>query len=146
MDICIKAYTMDHPEVFWLDVESGYKYYEYDNSLGVELKYSQSGDELEHEKKELDEVVERVASAAPDNATDYDIELYLNDYLTKECSYNTDVPMKHTSYVRTPSSFFADVWESPARSSREPPISTTTPRTVICGTAFSSAATGTTST
>ena len=98
VQIALNAYLVDHPEVFWLDVESGYKYYEYDNSLGVELKYSQSGDELEHEKKELDEVVERVASAAPDNATDYDIELYLNDYLTKECSYNTDVPMKHTSY------------------------------------------------
>lgn len=96
--IGLNAYLVDHPEVFWIDVESGYTYYEYDDSICVELKYSQTGDALEKERKALDEAVERVASGAPDNATDYDVELYLNDYLTDECDYDTDGGMKHTSY------------------------------------------------
>ena len=96
--IALSAYLSDHPEVFWLDDSSPYRYSEYDDSLCVELIFTETGEELSQSKASLDAAVEIIANEAPDNADDYEIELYLNDWFTENCSYNTDGDHKHSSY------------------------------------------------
>ena len=96
--IALNAYLSDHPEVFWLDDSSSYRYYEYDDSLDVELIFTQTGEELSQNKASLEAAVEKVAGGAPDIADDYEIELYLNDWFTENCSYNTDGGNKHSAY------------------------------------------------
>ena len=96
--IALNAYLSDHPEVFWLDDSSSYRYYEYDDSLDVELIFTQTGEELSQNKASLEAAVEKVAGDAPDIADDYEIELYLNDWFTENCSYNTDGGNKHSAY------------------------------------------------
>ncbi len=96
--IALNAFSADHPEVFWLDLESGYKFIEYDDSLCVELLFTDEGDALAAKKKELEERVQQAVSSAPDNVSDYEMELYLNDYMTDACAYDIDGEMKHTAY------------------------------------------------
>lgn len=97
-EIALNAFTVDHPEVFWIDISSGYTYYEYEDRLCVSLHYSTSGEELEKQRTELNAAVEKAAGVAPDNADDYEVELYLNDWLTDNCAYKTDAGNKHTAY------------------------------------------------
>lgn len=97
-EIALNAFRGDHPEVFWFDTSADFSYYEYDDSLAVSLNFSAAGEELAKKRAALDEAVEAAAQGAPDNATDYDVELYLNDYLTKHCAYSPDASVKHTSY------------------------------------------------
>ena len=97
-EIALNAFAVDHPEVFWIDLESSYTIYEYEDKLCASLHYTTSGKELENQKAKLDEGVEKAAKNAPDDATDYDIELYLNDFLSENCAYKTDADSKHTAY------------------------------------------------
>ena len=97
-EIALNAFTADHPEVFWLDAASGYTYYEYEDSLSASLRYTATGGELEGKKAELNAAVEKAAKGAPDNADDFEVELYLNDYLSDNCAYNTEAGSKHTAY------------------------------------------------
>lgn len=98
LQIALNAYLSDHPEVFWLDDSSPYRYSEHDDSLCVELTFTETGEELAQKKEALSAAVEKAAGGAPDNADDYEIELYLNDWLTENCSYNTDGEHKHSAY------------------------------------------------
>ncbi len=97
-EIALNAFTADHPEVFWIDSASGYTFYEYEDRLCASLRYTTSGGELEKQRTELDAAVEKAAEGAPDNADDFEVELYLNDYLTDNCAYKTDAGNKHSAY------------------------------------------------
>lgn len=96
--IALTAFLSDHPEVFWLDPASGYSYYEGDGSLGVELNYTAEGETLSNDKAALEAAVEKAALGAPDNASDYEVELYLNDYLSENCEYDAQADNKHSAY------------------------------------------------
>ena len=96
--IALTAFLSDYPEVFWIDPASGYSYYEDDDSLAVELNFTAEGEELASEKAALDAAVEKAALAAPDNASDYEVELYLNDYLSENCEYDAQAENKHNAY------------------------------------------------
>ena len=93
-----EAYTADHPEVFWIDTKSSYKYYEMDTSLEIEFCFSMSGDTLETAKKKLDEAVKKAFTSAPEKADDLDAEVFINDYLVNHCKYNEKAEFSHTSY------------------------------------------------
>lgn len=96
--MALNAFLVDHPEVFWVDASSGYKYYEYDSSLLIELNYLQTGSELESAVEKLNAAVDKAAKGAPDNASDYEVELYLNDYIAEHCDYDAKGDMKHNAY------------------------------------------------
>ena len=96
--IAMNAFLNDHPEVFWVDSASGYKYYDYGDKLNVELNFSESGEQLKADREALGDAVELAAAGAPDNASDYEVELYLNDYLGEVCEYSSEGEMKHSSY------------------------------------------------
>lgn len=99
LQIALNAFRADHPEVFWLDTESCYRYYEYeDGPLVVEMNYTLTGDELKNDIELLSAAVEEISSKAPDNASDYDVELYLNEYLISNCAYQPEGIEKHNAY------------------------------------------------
>ena len=94
----IEAYEDDHPEVFWLDTASRYRYIDYGDSCEIHLSYSLEGDELEQAKKELEDGVSAAIAAAPEKATDYEIECFLNDYMIAQCDYNREATDQHNAY------------------------------------------------
>ena len=98
LQIAINAVRADHPEVFWLDNESCYRYYEYEDGITAELNYSMTGDELEEAQSDLNSVVNQIIAQAPDNATDYDVELFINEYMIEACHYEPQCDQKHSAY------------------------------------------------
>ncbi len=94
----IEAYEDDHPEVFWLDTASRYRYIDYGDSCEISLSYSLEGDELEQAKKELENGVTAAIAAAPEKATDYEIECFLNDYMIAQCDYNREATDQHNKF------------------------------------------------
>lgn len=98
LDEALGAYEMDHPEVFWLDLSSRYSYIDYGDSLEVELNFEFEGDELDSAKAQFNQKVDEVIAGAPADATDYQIELYINDYIIDNCEYQSGASMCHTAY------------------------------------------------
>lgn len=81
-----EAYKNDHPDVFWLD--STYDYYYKEGQTNIKIPFIFENEKLEQAKEEFDEKVEEVLNNAPENASDYELELYFNDYIVDNCEYN----------------------------------------------------------
>lgn len=94
----VEAYEQDHPEVFWLDTGSRYEYATYSHGLEVTLSFTFEGDALEEAKEDVEKAVSDIIKGAPENATDYEIELYLNEWIIYHCSYDKEGPQRHTVY------------------------------------------------
>ena len=94
----IEAYEQDHPEVFWLDNSSRYQYLKYSHGYEVELSFTFQGDALREAKKEVEEAAAAVIDAAPENATDYELELFFNEWIVYHCSYDKEGPQRHNAY------------------------------------------------
>ena len=94
------AYRVDHPEVFWLSDTNDFAYYYSDDELVLQLTFCFENDDLIKAKTELEEAIDDIVSAAPDNATDYEIELYVNDVIVDGVEYdsNEDNPNRHNAY------------------------------------------------
>lgn len=82
----LEAYKNDHPEVFWLSSEC--TYYVDDGDTNIELVFRISGEELAQARKKFDTAVEKIISQAPKNADDYEKELFVNNYLIENCTYD----------------------------------------------------------
>ena len=82
----LEAYKNDHPEVFWLD--STYDYYYENGKTSIKILFITENEELENAKKIFDNELNKILDNAPDNASDYELELYFNDYLVDNCEYN----------------------------------------------------------
>ena len=98
LQMALSAIRADHREVFWIDPNSSYKYYEDGGSVTVELHFTETGGNLQQDRKTLEAAVKKAVSGAPDNASDYEIELYLNDYLSEHCTYDAEGERKHSAY------------------------------------------------
>lgn len=99
LQIALNAFRADHPEVFWLNTESCYRYYEFDDgTLVAEMNYTVTGEELDNDIEVLSSVVNEIIANAPNNASDYDVELYLNEYLISHCAYQPEGIEKHNAY------------------------------------------------
>ena len=89
MRMVIDAYIYDHPEIFWLD--SKYLYWEdTDGSTSIEACYTIQGKELISAKKSFEAKLDEIISNAPKNATAYELELYVHDYLFNNCEYDDE--------------------------------------------------------
>ena len=82
------AYKNDHPEVFWL--KNSYQYYYENGNTHIYLAFSMNGDILADAKTRLNTVVEKIVNSAPKNASEFERELYINDYLSDNCEYDYD--------------------------------------------------------
>lgn len=97
-DEALVAYEADHPEEFWLDLNSRYSYVEYGSSMGFELNFEFEGDELNAAKESFNSKLNEITASAPEEATDYQIEIFVNDYIIDNCDYQSNAPMKHNAY------------------------------------------------
>ena len=97
-DEALGAYEADHPEEFWLDLGSRYSYVEYSESIGFELNFELEGDELNTAKETFSKKVDEITASAPEEASDYQMEIFVNDYLIDNCDYQSDASMKHNAY------------------------------------------------
>lgn len=89
----VEAYKNDHPEVFWL--KSDFEYIDNDDSTSLFLSYSvqpdnADPDRLKKAKEKFNKTVDKIVDGAPKNATDYELELYANDYLVDNCVYDKE--------------------------------------------------------
>ena len=82
----IIAYKNDHPENFWL--KTSYSYYNLDSETYIYLFFNKSKDEIDEAKEKFNAVVDEIVSNAPRNASDFEIEKYINDYLIDNCEYD----------------------------------------------------------
>lgn len=82
------AYISDHPEVFWL--KSSFEYVQYKNRTSVKLSFNITLDELDSAKKKFNSAINDALDGAPSGVSDYELELYANDYLVKNCSYDEE--------------------------------------------------------
>lgn len=89
----VEAYRDDHPEIFWL--KSDFEYIDNDDSTSLFLSYSvqpdnSDPDRLKKAKEKFNKTVDKIIDGAPKNATDYELELYANDYLVENCVYDKE--------------------------------------------------------
>lgn len=84
----IEAYRNDHPEVFWL--QSEFEYIAEKGSTCLFLKYSVEPDRLKEVKAEFENSVKKAVNGAPKGASPYELELYVNDYLVDNCTYDSE--------------------------------------------------------
>ncbi|MBR1481368.1 MAG: hypothetical protein IJ598_00180 [Ruminococcus sp.] len=92
------AYLADHPEVFWLSPESVYAYIDYGDSVDVELRYAFEGDDLREMQDKVHAAATAVIDEAPQTASDYELELYFNDYLINHITYDKETSMPRNVY------------------------------------------------
>lgn len=82
------AYINDHPQVFWLRTK--FRYYTQDYYTKVEFFFNRTGDELEKAQEEFNNVVEAILQDAPLYGSEFDRELFVNDYIVKNCEYDKE--------------------------------------------------------
>ena len=97
-DEALGAYEADHPEEFWLSLSSRFSYVEYGESMGFELNFELEGDELSTAKETFNKKIDEIIASAPEEASDYQMEIFVNDYIIDNCSYKSDASMKHNAY------------------------------------------------
>ncbi len=82
----LSAYKNDHPEVFWL--KTTYEYYYESGKTHLLLSFSMNSDTLTEAKASFNAVVDKIVKNAPKNASEFERELYINDYLCDNCEYD----------------------------------------------------------
>lgn len=97
-DEALSAYEDDHPEVFWLNVTSRYSYIDDDGDLEIELNYDIDGDELSQAQQAFDSKVDEIVSKASSGMSDYETEIFANDYVIDNCDYVSGATMCHSAY------------------------------------------------
>ena len=97
-DFALGAYEADHPEEFWLDLNSRYSYIDYGFSFSFKLNFEFEGDKLSAAKETFEQKLSEITGSAPQEASDYQIEIFANNYLIDNCSYDNDNSMRHNAY------------------------------------------------
>ena len=85
----IDIYTLDHPEVFWIDESLNVEVHDL-ASHSYCLRYNCREEELEKRKQEMEGEITQFLDSIPKDASDFDKELMINDYLVDLCEYDSD--------------------------------------------------------
>lgn len=88
MRTALDGYKNDHPEVFWLSSKYSYFHNNGETTFYIFFNNNMSVDERMVAKTEFDAVVNKIVANAPKNASDYEIELYVNNYIIENCRYD----------------------------------------------------------
>ena len=86
--LAVNAYVFDHPEVFWLD--TSLKYSTDDDSTELCVLYTMEREELESAKSKFNAEINKIVSNAPQNASAYELEMYVHDYIIDNCEYDEE--------------------------------------------------------
>ena len=85
MDFSIKAYTMDHPEVFWLT--NRYTYGTAGSQSIIQLYSYVSGEECKKRIDTFNEAVNTFVAGIPSGLKQYHLEKYIHNTLLEGCTY-----------------------------------------------------------
>ena len=85
MDFSIKAFTMDHPEVFWLT--NRYTYGTAGNQSIIQLYSYVSGEECRSRIQTFNEAVNTLVAGIPSGLKPYHLEKYIHNTLLDGCTY-----------------------------------------------------------
>lgn len=89
--LAYRAFTEDHPEVFWLDWNTwASNSLDYSNPTHFAVYSIYSSDELKTLKAELDEALEQFLNDVPSGLSEREIQEYAHDYLIDNCEYDYD--------------------------------------------------------
>lgn len=84
-----EMYCCDHPEVFWLDDRATISTAASDTTtMEVTIGFKMSGSELQQAKTALESAVQTALAGLPESGSDYEKELYINDYLVDTAAYD----------------------------------------------------------
>lgn len=89
MEKCIKAYTLDHPEVFW--VANRYTYGAAGNQFVIQLYSFVGAQDCEKRKQKLNEAVNSILSNIPSGLNEYHLEKYIHNTVVDGCTYASGV-------------------------------------------------------
>lgn len=85
LHLVISAFSMDHPEIFWL--QSKFAYYTTHNQTFLQLNSAFSAREISACAVEMKSAVEEIFDGISADMSEYRRELYLHDALIERCEY-----------------------------------------------------------
>ena len=85
LHLVIFAYSMDHPEVFWL--QSKFAYYTTDNQTFLQLNSGLSAQEIISDAKKMQAAVNSIFSGVTADMSEYDRELEIHNEFLSRCEY-----------------------------------------------------------
>ncbi|MBE6738362.1 MAG: hypothetical protein E7566_06900 [Ruminococcaceae bacterium] len=85
LHLVISAYTMDHPQIFW--IESKFSYYTQDGVTFLQLNSGMSADEIRDTAKHMSEKIEEIFDEIDGDLTPYERELAIHDAFASRCEY-----------------------------------------------------------
>ncbi len=94
----------DHPELFWMDLNS---YYETDYTgrvIKIGLKFYKEISDVESAKKTFNEAAEKILAGAEGLSTDYEKEKYIHDLLADKITYQFN-SLDQSAYSSIPKDF-----------------------------------------
>ena len=94
----IEAVTNDHPELFWIDNNFSYKYTSDNICRQITLSFNDLADNYEENKKQFEEKVNSIISAAQQLDSDYDKELFVHNTLINNITYDLNASYNQTAY------------------------------------------------
>ena len=89
----LNAYKNDHPEVFWL--KNSFVYYDLDEVTYITYEFTTTEKELIEEKQRFNSVIDSILRDAPMYSSEYERELYANNYLIDNCVYDEEAADDH---------------------------------------------------
>lgn len=89
MNLCIKAYTMDHPEVFW--ITNCYTYGTGGDQAVIQLYSYLSGEQCKASIDELNSAIENIVTSIPSGLNEYHLEKYIHNTVLDNCVYASGV-------------------------------------------------------
>ncbi len=89
MDICIKAYMMDHPEVFW--ITNRYTYGTIGSQSTIQLFSYVSGTKCGKMIETLNQEIDKIVTGIPSDLKEYHLEKYIHNAVIDNCTYATGV-------------------------------------------------------
>lgn len=84
--IALTAYKYDNPGVFWLKESFTSSYY--NGGVGIRLCSYYSAEELNKRKAKFDNKVSEIIKPLESEMSEYERELYIHNYLIKNCEYD----------------------------------------------------------
>lgn len=81
----VQAVAEDNPDLFWLD--TGYTFERGEDYVKLSLNSIMSKNEYKKAKKQFNKVINRVLSKINSGMSDFDKELYIHNYIVKNCTY-----------------------------------------------------------
>ncbi len=82
------AIQNDNPDIFW--ISNTFEYYYSRNSTFIKLYSAFSKQEQQKAVEKLNNKVSEIISCIPKNSDEYETELFLHDYIIKNCTYEKD--------------------------------------------------------